>query len=100
MELRKDQVVILDPEHEKSISDEDEITLNRESIRIKLLQEIKNIKDPFTTYWEIKYLDSTPNREKGYSVVITESLIDEYIIEDQFEGDQIDNKVTNTIFEN
>lgn len=80
MKYAENQTVRLEPEHEETFYDDMETTpeLSFRPVEIKLLQSIHSRENPFITYWEIEYLDSTPNKEKGETVVMTENSISNY----------------------
>lgn len=80
MNYARNEKIYLDPKHENLLIDdnEDSISLASDPVEIKLLESIYGRKNPLTNYWEIKYLDSTPNREEGDTIVITENKIAKY----------------------
>lgn len=74
------QKVKLEPEHEETFYDEEEMPKSFASrpIEVKLLQSIHSRENPFITYWEIEYMDSTPNKEQGETVIMTENTLSNY----------------------
>lgn len=80
MRYRKSQTVLLEPEHESVIVDDDEVEEAVEPIRVKLKQRIHSDQNPFITYWEIKYLRMTPSHNVGDTRVLTENMISNYVV--------------------
>jgi hypothetical protein len=80
MRYRKNQTLLLEPEHESVIVDGDEVEESVEPIRVKLKERIHSDQNPFITYWEIKYLRMTPSHNVGDTRVLTENMISNYVV--------------------
>lgn len=80
MRYRKNQTLLLEPEHESVIVDDDEVEEAVEPIRVKLKQRIHSDQNPFITYWEIKYLRMTPSHNVGDTRVLTENMMSNYVV--------------------
>lgn len=80
MRYAEKQEIQLEPEHEETFFDSEEkpAVLSARPTKVKLLQSIHSRENPFITYWELEYLESTPNKEQGETVVMTENAISNY----------------------
>lgn len=74
MRYNKNESVLLEPEHESLIFEND-TELGVEPVRVILRERIHNHNKPFVTYWEIEYVSDTPNHSVGEMRIVTESLI-------------------------
>jgi hypothetical protein len=71
------ETVLVEPEHENELFDE-QIEIGQQPVEVEVKQSIHSPDRPFLTYWEIEYLESTPNRELGETVIITENKLSNY----------------------
>lgn len=78
MRYAPNQTIKLDPEHEEQLTEEDELDMACKPVEIEIKQNIHSTDRPFLTYWEVEYLDSTPNKQRGESVIMTENMISNY----------------------
>lgn len=88
MKYAPNQTTKLDPDHEERLIGDDELDEACRPVEIKIKQNIHSTDRPFLTYWEIEYLDSTPNKERGESAVMTERMISNYEVSEN-EIDQL-----------
>lgn len=73
-EYLKNEIIKLEPEHEVKILGMS-ADAKDEPVRIRAKQRVKDPENPYITYWEIEYLDDTPNFDAGDTVIVTENLI-------------------------
>jgi hypothetical protein len=71
------KTLLVEPEHEEELFEEN-IEIGNEPVEVEIKQSIHSPDRPFLTYWEIEYLESTPNRETGENVIITENKLSNY----------------------
>lgn len=76
MRLAENQVIELEPEHEKQFPVWTEY--NNSSIKVKCRTTIVEPSQPHITYWEIEYLDDTPNHSKGETRICSERFLLRY----------------------
>jgi hypothetical protein len=92
MRYSKNQTLLLEPEHESVIVDEEDVEKEVEPIRVNLEQRIHSDQNPFITYWEVKYLRMTPNHNVGDTRVLTENMLLNYEITDSVQMDETTEK--------
>lgn len=78
MRYAPNQTITVDPEHEEQLIEDEKVDTAYEPVDIEIKQNIHSTDRPFLTYWEVEYLDSTPNRQRGESVIMTENMISNY----------------------